>query len=159
MDELSVLTKAMKLEMDGKAFYLMAAGISDDPETKEMFATLAEDEQHHYNYIERQLNQRKDGKDWVPIPELTKVEAVDARAPIFPAGKQVPKTLPDKPTLEDALLFGLDAEVKSYELYDQSAKQTDNPDARKMFEKLAAAERGHFDTLMMRYESYFDYPR
>jgi rubrerythrin len=159
MDELSVLTQAMKLEMDGKAFYLMAAGISDDPETTAMFRTLAEDEEHHYNYIERQYNQRKDGKDWLPIPELEKVEAVDAKEPIFPAGKQVPKILPDKPTLEDALLFGLDAEVKSYELYTQSVKQTKNPNAREMFEKLAAAERGHFDTLMMRYESYFDYPR
>ena len=59
MDELHILTKAMKLEREGKRFYLQAAGASDDPETVSMFKTLADDEEHHYNYIERQHNQIK----------------------------------------------------------------------------------------------------
>jgi len=159
MDELSVLTQAMKLEKEGKEFYLKAADSTDDAEAREMFRTLANDEVNHYSYIERQYNLRKDGKDWVPIPELDGVPSVDAGAPIFPRGKQAPGSLADKPNLEDSLLFGLGAEIKSYELYSQSAKQSKNPDAKQMFSKLAAAERGHFDTLMMRYESYFDYPR
>lgn len=159
MDELTVLTKAMKLEREGKRFYLQAAGASQDPETAGMFKTLAEDEEHHYAYIERQVNELKAGKGWVRIPELDQVQPVDARAPIFPAGKQAPEVLPPKPSLEDALLFGLDTEIKSYELYRHCAGSIDNPEARQMFEKLAAAERGHFDTLMMRYESHFGYPR
>ena len=159
MDELTVLTKAMKLEREGKRFYLQAAGASQDPETAAMFKTLAEDEEHHYAYIERQVNELKAGKGWVHIPELDRVEAVDARAPIFPEGKQAPDVLPAKPSLEDALLFGLDTEIKSYELYRTCSLEIDNPEARQMFEKLAAAERGHFDTLMMRYESHFGYPR
>ena len=159
MDELTVLTKAMKLEREGKRFYLQAAGASQDPETAGMFKTLAEDEEHHYAYIERQVNELKAGKGWVHIPELDQVEAVDAQAPIFPAGKQAPEVLPAKPSLEDALLFGLDTEIKSYELYRHCAGSIDNPEARQTFTKLAAAERGHFDTLMMRYESHFGYPR
>jgi len=122
-------------------------------------AHLAEDEEHHYAYIERQVNELKAGKTWVHIPELDKVEPVDAKAPIFPAGKQAPEVLQAKPSLEDALLFGLDTEIKSYELYKNCSLEIDNPEAKQMFEKLAAAERGHFDTLMMRYESHFGYPR
>jgi rubrerythrin len=159
MDELTVLTKAMKLEREGKRFYLQAAEASDDPETAGMFKTLAEDEEHHYAYIERQVQQLKAGKGWVAIPELDQVAAVDASAPIFPQGKKAPDVLAANPTLEDALLFGLDTEIKSYELYKHCAGAIDNPDARNMFEKLAAAERGHFDILMMRYESHFGYPR
>lgn len=159
MDELTVLTKAMKLEREGKRFYLQAAEASDDEDTAGMFKTLAEDEEHHYTYIERQHNQLKEGKSWVPIPELNKVQAVDAGAPIFPSGKKAPEVLTAKPSLEDALLFGLDTEVKSYELYKRCSAEIDNPEAKQMFEKLAAAERDHFDTLMMRYESYFGYPR
>jgi rubrerythrin len=159
MDELTVLTKAMKLEREGKRFYLQAAEASEDRETAGMFRTLADDEEHHYAYIERQVNQLKAGKGWVAIPELDQVTAVDASAPIFPAGKKAPEVLSAKPSLEDALLFGLDTEIKSYELYMHCAGAIDNPDARQMFEKLAAAERGHFDTLMMRYESHFGYPR
>jgi rubrerythrin len=159
MDELTVLSKAMKLEREGKRFYLQAARASDDAETAGMFETLAEDEEHHYTYIERQYNLLKEGKAWVSIPELDRVPAVDAGAPLFPSGKKAPEVLAKKPSLEDALLFGLDTEVKSYELYKHCAKEIDNPDAARMFDKLAAAERGHFDTLMMRYESHFGYPR
>jgi rubrerythrin len=159
MDELTVLTKAMKLEREGKRFYLQAAEASEDAETAGMFKALAEDEEHHYAYIERQVNELKAGKRWVHIPELDKVEAVDAKAPIFPQGKKAPEVLSAKPSLEDALLFGLDTEIKSYELYQHCAGAIDNPEAKQMFQKLAAAERGHFDTLMMRYESHFGYPR
>jgi bacterioferritin (cytochrome b1) len=159
MDELTVLTKAMKLEREGKRFYLQAAEASQDAETAGMFKTLAEDEEHHYAYIERQVNELKAGKGWVHIPELDQVKPVDAQAPIFPAGKQAPEVLAAKPSLEDALLFGLDTEIKSYELYKNCSLEIDNPEAKQMFEKLAAAERGHFDTLMMRYESHFGYPR
>ena len=159
MDELTILTKAMKLEREGKRFYLQAAEASEDQETTGMFKALAEDEEHHYAYIERQVNELKAGKDWVHIPELDQVEAADARAPIFPAGMKAPEVLPARPSLEDALLFGLDTEIKSYELYKNCAGSIENPEARQMFEKLAAAEHGHFDTLMTRYESHFGYPR
>jgi rubrerythrin len=159
MDEMTVLTKAMKLEREGKRFYLQAAEASEDQETASMFKTLADDEEHHYNYIERQVNELKAGKSWVHIPELDEVEPVDAGAPIFPAGKEAPAVLQAKPSLEDALLFGLDTEIKSYGLYKTCSLEIDNPEAKQMFQKLAAAERGHFDTLMMRYESHFGYPR
>lgn len=159
MDELTVLTKAMKLEREGKRFYLQAAEASDDPEIVDMFKTLAEDEEHHYAYIERQATELKAGKGWVHIPELDQVTAVDAGAPIFPPGKEAPQVLSGKPSLEDALLFGLDTETKSYELYKRCSLEIDNPEAQQMFKKLAAAERGHFDTLMTRYESFFGYPR
>ena len=159
MDELTVLTKAMKLEREGKRFYLQAAEASDDPESADMFKTLAEDEEHHYAFLERQHDQLKAGKGWVSIPELDKVTAVDAGAPIFPSGLKAPEVLQARPSLEDALLFGLDTEIKSYELYKRCSLEIDNPEAQQMFEKLAAAERGHFDTLMMRYESHFGYPR
>jgi len=159
MDELTVLSKAMKLEREGKRFYLQAAEASYDEDITGMFKTLAEDEEHHYAYLERQYNQMTEGKSWVSIPELDKVQAVDAGAPIFPSGKKAPDVLSSKPSLEDALLFGLDTEVKSYELYQRCSTEIGNPEAKQMFEKLAAAERGHFDTLMMRYESHFGYPR
>ena len=159
MDELTVLTKAMKLEREGRRFYLQAAEASDDEDTAGMFKTLAEEEEHHYAYLERQHNQLKEGKSWVSIPELDKVQAVDAGAPIFPPDKKAPDVLTAKPSLEDALLFGLDTEMKSYGLYKRCSMEIGNPEAKQMFEKLAAVERGHFDTLMTRYESYFGYPR
>ncbi|MBC8449594.1 MAG: ferritin family protein [Chloroflexi bacterium] len=159
MDALEVLKKGMKLEREGLEFYLGAAECSDDAETAQLFRDLATDEVDHYNFIGRQYDALAAGETWVPIPELEDVEAVDARAPIFPPGVTACEILPDRPSDEDALLFALGAEVKSFELYSQSAKEVDNPDARKLFQSLASAEQQHFNTLMARYEARFAYPR
>jgi rubrerythrin len=159
MEALTVLAQALKLEADGRAAYLQAAGRSQDAETAGMFRSLAEDEQHHQDYIQRQVDALQAGRPWVAVPELPEVEPVDAADPVFPSGKKALDVLPADATDEDALLFGLNAEVKSYELYTRSASQVDDPAARKMFLGLASAERGHFDLLMMRYESRFGYPR
>lgn len=160
MDEIQVLTQAMKLEQEGREFYRQAAERSRDPQTAEMFRTLSEDETHHYDYIERQYNALKAGDSWKPVPELDSIKAVDdAQALIFPQGVAALEKLPENATDEDALLFALGAEVQSFELYSKSAGETGNPEAKKMFQQLAGAERGHFDLLMMRYESVYGYPR
>lgn len=159
MDALDVLKQGMKLERDGLEFYLSAAERSNDRETARLFRELAADEVDHYNYIGRQYDAIAAGENWVPIPELEDVEAVDVEAPIFPAGVAALEILPEDATDEDALLFGLGVEVKSYELYSRSAEEADNEAARQLFRGLAAAERQHFDTLMVRYEARFGYPR
>ena len=159
MDEIQVLTQAMKLEQAGRDFYRQAAERSQDSETAEMFRTLAEDETHHYGYIERQYKALKAGDSWKSVPELDSIKSIDAQAPIFPKGVAAREQLPDNATDEDALLFALGAEVKSFELYSQSAKDIGNPEAKNMFQRLAGAERGHFDLLMTRYESRYGYPR
>jgi rubrerythrin len=159
MDEIQVLEQAMKLEQTGRDFYRQAAERSQDPETAETFRTLADDELQHYGYIERQCNALKAGGPWGPIPELDSVTAIDAEAPVFPKGVVALEKLPKNANDEDALLFGLGIEVNSFEMYIKNAGQTDNLEAKKMFRRLAAAERGHFDLLMLRYESRYSYPR
>lgn len=43
----------------------------------------------------------------------------------------------------DALLFGLDIENRSYDLYRRAASETTNAEGKAMFEFLAEEERGH----------------
>lgn len=159
MDELTVLKQGMKLERDGLEFYLEAAERSDDPETAQLFRQLAADEVDHYNYIGRQYDAIAAGETWVPIPELDKVEAADVEAPIFPMGVFALDVFPEDATDEHALLFALGVEMRSFELYSQNAKEVDNAAARKLFQGLASAEQQHFNTVMLRYQSRFGYPR
>jgi len=158
MDVLTVLKQGMKLERDGLEFYLGAAERSSDAATSQLFRDLAADEVDHYNYIGRQYDAIAAGETWVPIPQLEEVEAADVQAPIFPSGLKALKALPTNASDQDALLFALGAEMKSYELYSQSAKEVDNAAARNLFQSLAAAEQGHFNIVMARYEALFGYP-
>ncbi|MGC9399359.1 MAG: ferritin-like domain-containing protein [Anaerolineae bacterium] len=160
MNWLEILERAMKLEQNGRKFYLRAAALIDgDADVVKMFRRLADDELDHYTFLQREYAEILCNDQWCKIPELEDVEAPDEAAPIFPRPETVGEVLPEDASLEDVLLFALDAEDKTVNLYQESAEQAEDPRARAFFSQLARVERGHFDTVLQRYESYFGYPR
>ena len=159
MELMDVLVQAMKLESDGRKFYETIAGHMTDPEAVMMFKRLAADEVDHFNYIERQYQALEAGKGWATIPEMATVEVIDAVSVVFPPEKEVLAELPAQPTEEDALLFALGVEDKSFKLYYNSAHTAKDPEAQKLFKQLAGAEQIHFNVLMQRYDSRYGYPR
>jgi rubrerythrin len=159
MEDKEILARALKLEKDGEAFYLDAAKKSSDPETEKLYRTFAEDEKLHVRFIEQQFKALERGDSFQPVPELDGVDPIDVDAPIFEVRVELMEKLPEEASEEDALLFALGAEVKSFELYVSGSKTAGSEQGRLMFRKLAAVERAHFDLLMMRYESRFSYPR
>ncbi len=159
MELMDVLVQAMKLESDGKKFYETIATHMTDPEAAAMFQRLAADEVDHFNYIERQYYALEAGKGWAMIPEMAAVSVIDAVSVVFPSAKQGLAELPAHPSEEDALLFALGVEDKSFKLYYNSAQIAKDPEARKLFLQLASAEQTHFNVLMQRYESRYGYPR
>ncbi len=159
MELMDVLVQAMKLESDGRKFYETIAAHMTDPEAAAMFKKLADDEVDHFNYIERQYQALEAGKSWAAIPEMATVEVIDAVSVVFPPEKEVLAELPTHPTEEDALLFALGVEDKSFKLYYNSAHTAKDPEAQKLFKQLAGAEQIHFNVLMQRYDSRYGYPR
>jgi rubrerythrin len=158
MELLDALVQGMKLEVDGRDFYTEMADLFTDADTQAMFKQLAADEVDHFNYIKRQYDALGEGKGWSSIPEMQLVEAVDAVSVVFPPEKQALTELPDNPTEEDALLFALAVEDKSFKLYYNSATIAKDAEAQKLFMQLAGAEETHFDILMQRYDAMFGYP-
>lgn len=159
MDNLDILGSALKLEKEGESFYRDAAVQSTDEETRKAYASLAEDETFHANFIKRQLDALTNGQSWQAIAELDQAPALDMNAPIFEINVKLLERLPEKATEEDALLFALGAEVKTYKLYMDGARAAEAGPGRDMYLKLAKVERGHFELLMTRYEARFGYPR
>jgi rubrerythrin len=85
-----------------------------------------------------------------------KLTSVDLDKPIFPRGKQaLEKAVTIKSSDMDALLIGLDIEIRSYDLYRPAALKTTDTLGREMFQFLAGEEMRHFNILMMRYDSLF----
>ena len=159
MSLIDVLAEALKLEQDGRDFYEKMAGRVQDADGRAMFQQLAADELDHYAYIKRQYEVLRAGGGWAVIPEMDLVASIDAVSLVFPPEQKLLKELPAEPSEEDALLFGLGIEDKSFKLYHTSAERADDPEAKKLFNQLAGAERRHFEILMQRYESAFHYPR
>ena len=159
MDDLEILGSALKLEKEGESFYANAAKMSPDEETQNMYISLAEDETFHAAFIKRQLDALSEGLGWQEIGELDDIAPLDIDAPIFEVNVHVRETLPEKANEEDALLFALGAEVRTYILYMDGARKASPGPGRDMYLKLAKVERGHFELLMTRYEARFGYPR
>ena len=159
MEFKDALMEALKLEQDGRNFHARMAEEAPDEEIRAIFAQLAEDEVDHYNAIQRQYQALETGGTWEPIPGMEPLAELDAVSLVFPSGAKIPEALPDNITEEDALLFALGIEDKSFKLYHNSAQQTQDQAVETWFLQLAGAEQRHFEILMMRYESRFGYPR
>ncbi len=159
MDDLEILGRALRLEKEGEDFYQRAAKLTRDEGTEQIYAALAEDETIHAAFVKRQLDALTDGAGWQIISELENTDPVDLDAPIFKVNVKLREILPEDASEEDALLFALGAEVRTYKLYMDGARGAAPGPGRDMYLKLAKVERGHFDLLMTRYEARFGYPR
>jgi len=152
---LTILNQAMQLEQEGRGFYLKAAQTTKDEKGQEIFRTLASDEQNHFNLIQRQHQALTRQNKWISSPQI-KPTPLDLTKPLFPKGREaLEKAVSQKSADRDALLFGLEIETKSYDLYRKAASETTNQLGKSMFEFLAGEEKGHFDILMMRYDFLF----
>lgn len=152
---LTILKQASQLEQEGRGFYLKAAQITKDEKGQETFRSLASDEQNHFNLIQRQHQALTRQSQWIGFPQI-KPMAIDLNKPLFPEGREaLEKVVSQKSGDMTALLFGLDIETKSYDLYRKAASEITNQLGKSMFEFLAGEEKGHFDILMMRYDFLF----
>jgi len=157
---LTALNQAIELEIQGQRFYLEAAECTSDPKGAEMFRSLADDEVIHERILRRQLDALTQGEGWVPVlsmveglPEGVAEVTADLAALIFPQSEKVcgEALRPDESDL-DALLFALQIENESFNLYREMAGKVEDPNGKRMYEYLANAERGHFEQLMLNYE-------
>ena len=150
---LQALRQAIRLEQDGYEFYTEAAERMADPRGREMFLSLADDEKLHLRIVRDQYEALSAGKGWVSFSEVLDLKPVDLDKPLFPpGGEAVEKAIAPDASDADALLFALQKENESYELYRQAATETADPAGKEMYQRLASYEHIHFDILMLNYE-------
>jgi len=150
---MKALSQALKLEQEGREFYLRAAEETLDEKGQALFRSLADDERMHAEMIQRQIHSVEGGGAYVLLPDLT-VPAIDLDAKLFPPeqGKLEAK-VGSNPGEIDALHVALDNEIKSYDLYRAAAKETADAAGKQMYQWLASAEITHFNLLMANYEA------
>lgn len=150
---LQALRQAIRLEQDGYEFYAEAAEMMADPRGREMFLSLADDEELHLRIVRDQYEALIAGKGWTSFHEGLELKPVDLDKPLFPpGGEAVEKAIAPDASDADALLFAMQKENESYELYRKAATETADPAGKEMYQRLASYERVHFDILMLNYE-------
>lgn len=156
---LAVLRLALQEEMSGQRFYQDAAYSCVDPWAKEVFATLAGEEEEHVRMLLVQYQSLSEQGRWVPIDEaLSSGAEVDITrmtfagdglesGALFSVEMEVDRRADDR----DALALGIEMEQKAINLYrDQAAKSPDKA-ARQAYEFLVEEETRHYNQLCERW--------
>ena len=150
---LKVLSQALRLEREGREFYLQAADETASEAGRKMFLSLAEDEKLHAEMVQRQLHALEGDGKYVLLPDLS-VEPIDLAKQLFPPGEEAVKAEIGTNASEiDALHVAIERETVSYDLYRQAAQDTDDEAGKQLYTWLSGAELTHYNLLMANYQS------
>ena len=136
---------AMKMELDGKAYYEKLAAETTDGGLKSVFTDLAADEQKHYEIIQA-------------IKSGTRPKMADST--VLEKAKNIFEVLMGDMNIVGSLKKTLDGynharklEADSVKLYEDMAKKEDNPETVQLLLKIANEEKKHFNIL----DNLYDY--
>jgi len=150
---LQALKQALRLEREGRDFYLKAAERTLDEKGKAMFLSLADDERIHAETIGRQIESLEKEGVFMSLA-LAEIPRIDLDKPLFPPTREAAaERIGADPDEVQALHLGIENEIRTFDLYRNAARETDDPWGERMYTWLAAAERRHFELLMSNYES------
>lgn len=149
---LQILERALCLETDGEAFYREAATRTVDAAGRQMFLDLADAEALHQSIIKRQVDSLKASGRLAEDARIT-TASCDLSQSLFPQGQARARATGPRAGEIEALLFGLEIENNSFDLYRQGALSATEDQARQLYTYLMAAERDHFNLLMANYEA------
>jgi rubrerythrin len=136
---LEILEYAIQMEKDGKAFYLKSAQESYHEMGKQLFKTLAEEEDKHRATFEKIYRAISERKSW-PVTDFHADRGYTLKT-IFKQASSEPGT--GAASELDAIKTAIGMEEKSYSLYNSQANIAANATEKGFFEALAGEERGH----------------
>jgi rubrerythrin len=139
---MEVLRLAVRMEIDGKEFYLKASQKSSNELGKDLFQQLANEEDVHRKKFEQIYEAIKRGQGWPDVePPSEKGKKLKS---LFSEATRALGTKIKVPESElEAIKTALDMEKKSYDLYHSRSDESTLPVEKRFYRALAGEERGH----------------
>ncbi len=137
---------AIKMEVDGMAFYAEAAKNTTDPLGKKMFESFVEDERRHLQALENIFK----GVSYMTFDEMFQNRSPNKTIhTIFSNAKKEMEKPQAQANPDDikALVMAMKMEKEGYDYYIDISKNSENEDIRKLFTVLAKEENEHFTLL------------
>lgn len=151
---LAALEQAMRIEEEGRRFYLEAEAITAERSGKRMFHALAEDEEEHLNILRREYVSLKAGRSWLPVETARASGASPPRLSLFPKEAEAKRSLIKPDTTDaDALEIAINLERRGYAMYAQAVAEIDDPAGQAVYRFLVKEEDRHL-TLLQQAREY-----
>jgi rubrerythrin len=146
---LELLQKAVRMEEDGRAYYLEVAGKTANGLAKSTFSVLADEEAKHRRYFEEYYQAMQQEKGW---PDLAEMEAEAASAAkraenVFTKAAAAGAVSGEDVDLTAAYGHAMDLERKAIEFYQGMVAAADDEQVKGFLGFVIDQERGHLDIL------------
>lgn len=148
-DVKTLIQEAIKLEVNGQAFFKQAAEATRNALGKKMFNRLADEEVKHLETFSRLFSSVIKSDDWKKQVEQ---EQLKGPAEVIEELARRMKRAEGQSEVE-ALRIGMELETKAVEFFRRAAAEMKDPAAREIFEKIADEERFHYDILLAQHDS------
>jgi len=155
--DLRILEAAIKMEQDGRNFYLKSSKSAKNTVAKRLFASLADEELKHIERIKEIYKGLKEDKDWVDFGKtISKTAKAKLRLVFRPLSCAEKKRLKADPSNLEALKISMKKERDSYDYYDRQLKDTGVRIAKVFYERLKKEEERHYELLEEAYSLLSD---
>lgn len=146
---LKALETAIHMELEGQQFYLEASRASKNELGRQLFKSLAAEEDIHRKRFEEIYQAIRQRRDW-PSPPLRHDHALGLKTIFAPAVGRMGGEI-------EAVQVAMDKENKSYDFYGERAGKAVYEAEKEYYQALAAEERHHYLTLVD-YQEYLSDP-
>ena len=150
------LQLAIQTEIDGKEYYQKVGRSSDNQLGRQLFQSLAAEEDVHRQKFEEIYKAISSKKAWLGT-DFQPDGGKGLRTIFIRAAEAMGSNVKAPPTELEAVKTAIDMEVKSYELY-KSRSQTATYDAERDFYELVAAEEREHHLILLDYQEYLNDP-
>ena len=133
---------AMKMEEDGRAFYLESAEKMSDPAFKQILTQLADDELKHYNIFKA----LRDGQK-AEYKEAEKTQILSTVKNVFEQLKAENKEMTFAPEVKTVWEEAQEIEKKSEDFYREKAGEVGDDNQANILNKIADEEHRHWVTM------------
>jgi rubrerythrin len=141
-----ILKQAIIMENRGKSLYEMVASQTKSDEVRNIFKTMAEEEQMHIEFLSKQFAHYQKHQSF-NTNQLQAAVAEDAIANSILTEK-IRNDISGAGFESAAISAAIDMENKSIEVYQQRALESTDPNEKELYQFLADWEKGHHTLLL-----------
>lgn len=141
-----ILKQAIIMENRGKSLYQMVAAQTPSEEVKNIFQTMADEEQIHIEFLTKQFAFYQKNKTF-DVNQLEAAAEEDAIANTILTEK-IKQDISGAGFESAAISAAIDMENKSIEVYEKRAKESNDANEKELYQFLADWEKGHHKLLL-----------
>ena len=149
---LQALEVAIKMEIDGKAFYLKASEESSNELGKKLLKSLAEEEDIHRQTFEKIYKSIQKKQGWPAVTDFHPDKGKHLRTVFGEAIEKTGKGIEVPSTELGAVKKAMELENKTFDYYKSQQEGATSAAERDFYQALSAEERQHYLVLLDYYE-------